>query len=514
MKYPAIVAWSPYGKEGGAGTQVLDMFPFRVGVPLSILSEYQKWEGPDPAFWVNHGYAVVNPDIRGAYKSGGDIRMWGTQEGRDGSDFIDWVGEQDWCSGKVTLSGNSWLAVCQWVIAAEKPKHLTCIAPWEGFTDVYGEFLHRGGVVEPAVLEFFTSIIAGNAGEGSWENGVAMGLEHRYGDYHEDHAAKVEDIDVPAYVTASYSNQVHTLGTFSGFARLKTSKWLRIHDTWEWPDYYQQQEDLLRFFDYHMKEIQNGWQETPTVRAKIIETAEFVPAGRDFTSTAFPAPSTAYRKIYFTGDGKLAESVEQSAQLTSPLKDGKLEFEYSFADSCTLFGPVKGAFIVSLDGVHDADIFVSLEKILASGAVGAQLKLPLSDTELASVHATMSDQPGAMDAFIYKGPWGYNRVSNRKLREDRLESGVTVARLDVSEPVAKGQLVTLHPGISPIGMVFSKGEKLRVRISGAREALMPPFPGSLTLENVPEYNATGEFTVHTGETEEGSSYLVLPFLSK
>jgi predicted acyl esterase len=51
-KCPALVAWSPYGKEGGKGNQVLDDFPFRMGVPLKGLSEFQKWEGPDPAYWV------------------------------------------------------------------------------------------------------------------------------------------------------------------------------------------------------------------------------------------------------------------------------------------------------------------------------------------------------------------------------------------------------------------------------------------------------------------------------
>ena len=57
-KLPAIIAWSPYGKEGGM--TLLDDFPFRAGVPKSAVSELQKWEGPDPAYWCNHGYAIVN----------------------------------------------------------------------------------------------------------------------------------------------------------------------------------------------------------------------------------------------------------------------------------------------------------------------------------------------------------------------------------------------------------------------------------------------------------------------
>jgi predicted acyl esterase len=508
------VAWSPYGKEGGAGTQVLDMLPARTGVPLSKLSEYQKWEGPDPAFWVNNGYAVVNVDARGAYKSEGNICMWGTQEGRDGSDFIDWVGQQTWCSGKVTLSGNSWLAACQWFIAAERPKHLTCIAPWEGFADIYGEFLARGGVVDAKVLNFFIPVISANAGEHTWENGVAMALDHPYGPYHEDHVARVENINVPAYVTASYSNQVHTMSTFSAYARLNASKWLRIHDTWEWPDYYDNQEDLLRFYDYHMKGVQNGWEQTPRVRAKIIETAQLFPAGTDVTSSAFPLPETDYRKLYLTQHGGFSSDLQNAGALTSPLTDGDLEFVHEFTEPCTLCGPVEGTFVISLKGADDADLYFCMEKVLASGAVGAQLKLPLSEKTLSSLKDAAGGNEGAIDAFLYKGPWGYNRVSRRQLRQDRAQVGIHTARLDVYEPVGDGQLVTLCPGFNPIGMVFDKGEKLRLRVSGTNPIAFPAIPGKFTIDNVPELNKTGSFAVHTGKTEESGSHVVLPFMRR
>lgn len=82
-----------------------------MGISQKKLSELQKFEGPDPAYWCNHGYAIINPDPRGVCKSEGDIYQWGTQEGADGADVIDWVGEQEWCNGKVATTGNSWLAI-------------------------------------------------------------------------------------------------------------------------------------------------------------------------------------------------------------------------------------------------------------------------------------------------------------------------------------------------------------------------------------------------------------------
>ncbi len=72
---PALLAWSPYGKE--IGGQMLDDVPMRAGVAIDATSGLEKFEGPDPAYWVAHGYAVVNPDKRGAYMSEGDLLYWG-----------------------------------------------------------------------------------------------------------------------------------------------------------------------------------------------------------------------------------------------------------------------------------------------------------------------------------------------------------------------------------------------------------------------------------------------------
>lgn len=47
-KCPALLVWSPYGKE--IGGQMLDDVPMRAGVPLNATSGLEKFEGPDPAY--------------------------------------------------------------------------------------------------------------------------------------------------------------------------------------------------------------------------------------------------------------------------------------------------------------------------------------------------------------------------------------------------------------------------------------------------------------------------------
>lgn len=125
-----IIAMSPYGKE--IGSQWLDDTRNHAGIPMEATSGLQKFEAPDPAYWCNHGYAIINPDVRGSYNSEGIILFFGSDYGRDGADIIEWAAKQAWSNGKIGMSGNSWLAISQWFTAAQHPEHLAAIAPWEG----------------------------------------------------------------------------------------------------------------------------------------------------------------------------------------------------------------------------------------------------------------------------------------------------------------------------------------------------------------------------------------------
>lgn len=53
----------------------LDLVQGRVGIPKDRVSGFQSFEAPDPALWTSYGYAVINVDARGIFKSEGDIRL-------------------------------------------------------------------------------------------------------------------------------------------------------------------------------------------------------------------------------------------------------------------------------------------------------------------------------------------------------------------------------------------------------------------------------------------------------
>ena len=266
-KVPVIVAWSPYGKGQGTSMSVMGVFGL-VGLSNGIVSGLEKFEGPDPAYWCAQGYAICNPDIRGVVDSEGDSVLWDRQEGRDCHDLIEWLAEQAWCNGKVGMSGTSYLAVSQWFTAAEQPPHLAAINPWEGVSDVYRDLVMRGGMPDTG----FARLLQDGSFFGKNQKEDILAEAERYPLMNELWENKIPDFDrinVPAYVVASYSNTLHTAGTFRAWRRMASQdKWLRIHNSQEWPDYYDEAnvEDLRRFFDRYLKDEDNGWEATPRVR--------------------------------------------------------------------------------------------------------------------------------------------------------------------------------------------------------------------------------------------------------
>ena len=81
---PFIVAWSPYGKGQGTSPSMMGIFGM-VGLDNGVVSGLEKFEGP----------GVVCD----------------RQEGEDCDDLVEWLAGQSWCSGKVAMSGTSYLAV-------------------------------------------------------------------------------------------------------------------------------------------------------------------------------------------------------------------------------------------------------------------------------------------------------------------------------------------------------------------------------------------------------------------
>lgn len=443
---PALLAWSPYGKE--IGGQMLDDVPMRSGVPLSATSGLEKFEGPDPAYWVAHGYAIVNPDKRGAYMSEGNLLYWGHEDALDGCDVIDWIASQKWSNGKVGMTGNSWLTVSQWFIAAERPEHLAAIAPWEGFCDHYRESGTRGGIPAPEFPEMIAETFA--SAHGMLEDQPRMIVERPFMcDYWEDKAARVENIEIPAYVVASYTNSVHTHGSFAGFRRMASKeKWLRVHNTSEWFDYYTPEnvEDLRRFFDHYLKGIDNGWEQTPRVRLSVLN-----PGGTDIVGRAeedFPLARTQYHKLYLSAaDSALLTSLPADQAVSEYQSDSarhEVTYRYRMERPTEITGYMKLHLWVSAPDHDDMDLAVRVEKLSRDGQ-------PLPDRTGNLIAAT-----------------GLMRVSMRQLDETRSTESEPYYTFTTEQKLKPGEIVPVEIEIWPMGLYFDEGEILQLTVGAYR----------------------------------------------
>ena len=462
---PTIVAWGPYGK-GNGGNQSLDDFPFRAGVPKKWLSGLQVWEGPDPAWWCARGYAVVNVDARGACSSEGRVALWGTQEGRDGHDVVEWIATQPWSNGRVGLSGNSWLAMCQWFIAAERPPNLTAIAPWEGSADVYRSSF-QGGIVETA---FARSVFDVAVGLGQMEDFHAMAEnEPLLSPYWQDKIARLDRIEIPAYVVGSWTNFVHTPATFDAWSRLGSKhKWLRVHNAMEWPDYYREQGDLLKFFDRYLKNIDNGWEQTPPVRLAV-----FGAEGQDEVNrpmAEFPPRDISHVALYLRAQQRALSPVSAvaSAEVRCSGPTDELCFDLPIQAESEVIGFSKLRLWVQLHDGTDQDIFVALERLDPKGRRIAARTIPVPNRGLAWVmrllHRTGLVAP--LNLLFPTRVKGQLRVSHRALDDERSTPYRPIHAHLVEAPVKPGEILPVDIAIDPVAMRLRPGDTLRLRIAG------------------------------------------------
>jgi hypothetical protein len=502
-KVPVIIAWSPYGKSGGTAPRTTALYNM-LGIDNGMLSGLAKFEGPDPAYWCSKGYAVCNPDARGIAHSEGDIAMIGRQEAKDCHDLIEWLAVQDWCNSKVAMSGTSYLAFSQWFTAAEQPAHLAAINPWEGLSDAYRDLCMRGGMPD---LNFTKRLQVNHVGKGKREDVYEEALRYPLANNEiwEDKIVRFDKVTVPAYVVASYSNTLHTAGTFRAWRRIaSTEKWLRIHNTQEWPDYYEKdnKEDLLRFFDHYLKGVDNGWETTPRVRYSL---HDFQGGDRvNLPAEQFPPKEVTYQKFYFDGRTRgLINNIpanEIAVTYDTESEHGMASFGIRFNNETVMVGYPKAHLWVEAKGADDMDLFFMVQKLDRFGN-------PLQQFVVPNQGFMMQDfsERGA-SVLRYKGANGRLRVSARHLDEKLTTDEVPAHSFDRIEKLQPGEIVEIEIDLFPMGMIFYPGEQIRFVISSRNDlgAIMPGTPGF-----VPENK--GLHVIHTGGSYP--SYLQLPVLS-
>ncbi|KAJ0418326.1 Alpha/Beta hydrolase protein [Aspergillus carlsbadensis] len=488
------------------------MLPGRMGVPENRLSGFEKFESPDPADWTARGYAMVHVDSRGSWDSEGYLCWAGGQEGRDGYDVIEFVAKLPWCNGNVATVGNSWLGRSQWYIAAERPPSLKCIAPLEGSGDLYREIHVRGGIACTPFLEWMMGNLRGR---GRMEDPVAMLKKYPFiNDYWKDKRAKVSRIQVPAYILASYSTFLHLPGSLRGFEEMPhDKKWLRVHDTQEWHDLYQDSTnaELQKFFDYYLKGVDNDWEETPKVRISLLGFNLPNIVNKQFTN--WPVPDTSYLRLYLapgmslsTEPGKETESISYQADVDTEQMDEDPEqanFSYKFSKRTYLLGSIKATLFMSCNDADDMDIFLQVRKMDSSGQILRNYNIPMADMEAQGVSR---DSVPLLNTYVYLGPHGQIRASHRAIDQTLSKPHYIQHEHLREDKIEKGKIVKIETSIWPGGIIFEEGERLVFKVSG-HPMYLAEFP---TLRGQFKAQNTGRHYIRIGGAS--GSFITVPLL--
>ena len=269
--------------------------------------------------------------------------------------------------------------------------------------------------------------------------------------YWEEKRAKHELTQCPAYVVASWNSRLHSRGSFEGFKQLGSKhKWLRIHDGWEWPDYYDPAnvEDLRKFFDHFLKGIDNGWEKTPRVRIAIMDRAIAAPTNAYRAENEWPLARTRHQPLYLdAASGKMSAAAPAGqACLVYDAMKGQAAFAYRFDRDTELTGHMSLRLWVEARGNDDMDLFVVAQKL---GPDGKRVPYTVYGVN-----------------WVAEPARGFLRASHRELDPERCTPGQPWHTHLREQLLKSGEIVPVDIEFWPMGCLWHAGETLRILIAG------------------------------------------------
>ncbi|NOX52479.1 MAG: CocE/NonD family hydrolase [Gammaproteobacteria bacterium] len=449
------------------------------------------FEAPDPGFWVPCKYVVLMVDVRGQGQSEGDTCPFSRQEQQDYCELISWAAEQPWSNGNVGLNGVSYLAVTQWGVAQHRPAALKAMIPWEGFYEPY----HRSyfaGIPEVKFLPFVvkTQVLPHHREGSGFDLGEGSAEEHPlFDDYWRERTPRLEDIEVPALICASYSDHgLHSRDSFNAYSVIGSpQKWLYNHREPKWQAYYSDHAQAFqrRFFDHFLKGMDNGFEKEPSACVRIYEDRTTY---TDLSLQTWPPENVDYQKLFLD-----ASTLCMTKQVPGVLglaeydaNSGDAFFEHTFEQDTVLLGSMWLRLWVEAVGSDDMDLFVGVRKF---DPLGGQ------------VYFYGFGGMNSNDVVAR----GWLRVSHRELDEQHSTSARPVHLHEREIRLSAKEVVPVDIEILPSGTRFRANEKLGLTIQGRAIEPDADMVGFGMLRN------EGTHRIHTGG--DCLSYLQVPLLT-
>ena len=454
--WPVLATMSPYGKD----VHWPERYPL---YHQADQGPHAVWETPGPEWWTARGYAIVRADSPGTGKSPGMLDLLGPAEVGAYYDVIEWAGVQIWSTGRVGGLGISWLAMLQWLVAAERPPHLAAIVPWEGSSDAYREFGRHGGILANNFLKFWwdMQIAPQQYGFGTITadelaaNRVLLFEEFQkrefIDDWYRERTPDLENIEVPVLAVGNWGSlHLHQRGILEGFARAGSSeRQLLISSGTHIGPFYEPwaKERQLRFLDRWLKDEANGAENDSPVRLAVRVGTGIL--WRD--EAEWPIARTEWRRLYLdAGAGTLAvDAPLEETTASYSAKDGEIAFVFAAENEVEFTGPMAARLWVSSTG-HDLDVFLHFHVVDRTGAIRV------------GVGPQGAPIPLAM---------GWLRASHRELDLGRSLPYRPVHLHTSASALVSGEPVALDVEIWPTSITLAAGERLVMRVRASDDDL-------------------------------------------
>ncbi len=490
---PVIMSAHPYGKDvtpkkkRGGGWKLNKQFRIMNQPEPLTISDQTSWEAPDPVWWAQQGYAVINLDTRGGGHSEGRGDLLSDQEADDLSQVIAWAADQPWSNGRVGMLGVSYLALSQYKVAALNPPALKAICPWEGFTDAYRDFFTPGGVVESGFARIW---LFGTTRVARLNTNLAkVRREHPLRDeWWDTLTPDLSKITVPLLECTSFSdNNLHSTGSMRAFQQTSsTERHAYAHRGPKWSTFYgdQARQVQLAFFDRHLRE--QDVPPLPPMRLEIRDRADHVVEVRD--EQEWPLARTDWRHLHLGTAGAMSDRPDGEGSVTFDLKRNAAAFEYRFEHDTELSGPMTLRLHVTVTGTDDPRLFVGVEK-WSGGA-----------------------------PIPFNGSYGYGRdlvaqgrlrLALRELDTQRSTPHQPEHTFQTLQPINDNEQIEVLIPLSSSATLFHAGDSLRLIIAGRY-----PEPRNPLFGHFPTYyepSTKGKATIHW--TTDRPSTLEIPVIA-
>lgn len=358
----------------GTVTERHEMVPMRDGTKLSTYLYFPAGKGPWPVLYEQRyadlrgaetrksfaklaeaGYVVAGQNFRGTYKSEGTwagYRALGWGEQKDGYDSVEWLAKQPWSTGKVGTFGSSQAGFAQNFLAVTRPPHLVCQYMIDTGLSLFHEGYRIGGTTRPERFKQMDAVCREPK-----QNRALLEEWFRHPTYdaywaEEDCTRFFDKMNVPCFTIGSWYDfmcvgsvdsflgRQHKGGEDSrGKQQLLIGPWLhgrykesnKIGDlTYPENAKHATEAHMIRWFDHHLKGVDNGAERDPTVRYYVMGAIgeKDAPGNVWRTSPTWPvaAQATSY---YLHKEGNLTltaptEAESRTTFLADPLKPNEI----------------------------------------------------------------------------------------------------------------------------------------------------------------------------------------------